>query len=184
MSGFGVVMLGFVFFGLVPLYGFICEITGLNGKTGRIDSQAIEASAVDTERWVTIEFTGNSMDGLPWTFGPEQRSLRVHPGKATDTAYYAYNKANEIIVGQAVPSVTPSRAAEYFKKIECFCFTQQTLSPGQRVSMPLQFVVDPKLPKDIKTITLSYAFFNTDKRARGKLIGAQTIVPHDHAQDG
>jgi cytochrome c oxidase assembly protein subunit 11 len=171
----------FVFgYALVPFYDVICRITGLNGKTGRAESGV--AQTVDDGRWVTVEFTGNTMSGLPWEFRPLQRSVRVHPGAVTTVAYEVRNPTGETIVGQAVPSVAPSRAAAYMKKIECFCFSQQKLAAGERRDMPIRFFVDREIPKDVTTLTLSYAFFNTDptqaKRFGGEPVEAQ--VGHDH----
>jgi cytochrome c oxidase assembly protein subunit 11 len=105
------------------------------------------------------------MPGLNWTFTANENSVRVHPGEITLTSYSAKNNGLESVVGVAVPSVTPELAALYFKKIECFCFNQQTLKPGEVKDMPIRFFVSPDLPKDITTVTLSYAFYNgTDKK--------------------
>lgn len=178
----GAVALGMFAFGyaLVPLYDVICEVTGLNGKTGRAEARPVER--VSADRWVTVEFTGNSMAGLPWEFRPLQHSLRVQPGQ-TMTAYYeARNTTGEAITGQAVPSVAPNKAAAHFKKIECFCFTQQVLKAGESRKMPVQFVVNPDLPKDVSTVTLSYAFFNADRESASKYGGGAPAPAgqHDH----
>lgn len=172
MFGFG--------FALVPLYDVFCEITGLNGKTGRIDAQAAPAQ-VDTKRTVTVEFTGDSMAGLPWEFRPLVKRLDVHPGQTVEVRYYVRNTAGEAITGQAVPSVAPSRASTHFKKIECFCFTQQQLKAGEMREMPVRFVVAPELASDVQTITLSYAFFNVDKVSAAKYGGA---TGPEHKHDG
>ena len=155
MFGFG--------YALVPLYDVLCDITGLNGKTGRVDTEVAQVQKIDSERWVTVEFTGSAMEGLPWEFRPMQNKIRVHPGEIAVVNYYARNVSNETIVGQAVPSVTPGKAAAKFDKIECFCFSQQELKAGEAKEMPVRFVVDASLSKDVNTITLSYAFFNSDK---------------------
>lgn len=171
-------------YALVPLYDVICEVTGLNGKTARIESPAV--SVVDESRWVTVEFTGGAMHGLPWEFRPVQQSMRVHPGAVTTAWYEARNTAGESITGQAVPSVAPNRAASYFKKIECFCFTKQPLQAGEIKRMPVQFVVDPKLPGEIGTVTLAYAFFNIDSLSAKKYGGtsvSDTGVAHQHHTD-
>lgn len=176
------VALGMFAFGyaLVPLYNVICEVTGLNGKTGRV--QASESGAVDSTRWVTVEFTGNSMKGLPWEFGPEQKSMRVHPGASMVAYYQARNISGESITGQAVPSVAPNKAAAHFKKIECFCFTRQTLKPQESRQMPVRFVVDANLPRSVNTVTLSYAFFNADPVSAKKFGGnAPALATHDHS---
>lgn len=174
MFGFG--------FALVPLYDVFCDITGLNGKTGRAEAETLGAK-VDTSRWVTVEFTGSTAQGLPWEFRPVQKKLRVHPGQTTVANYYVRNTAAEPIVGRAIPSVTPGAAAGHFKKIECFCFSEQTLQPGEAREMPVRFVVDPELAANIGTVTLSYTFFNTDP-AQTKRYGGdgQPAPAMDHDQ--
>lgn len=155
MFGFG--------FALVPLYDVFCQVTGLNGKTGRADDQAVQTSQVDTSRWVTVEFTGQVMNGLPWEFRPLQKRIRLHPGDAFTVKYYARNRSDERIAGQAVPSVSPGKAAAHFKKVECFCFTRQELKGGESREMPVRFLVERDLPNDVRILTLSYAFFNVEK---------------------
>ncbi len=147
-------------YALVPLYDVLCEVTGLNGKTGRIESAS---DAVDTSRSVKVEFVAESMAGLPWEFRPVERSVNVHPGETREVKYLVHNRSSEPVTGQAVPSVTPGIAAAHFNKIECFCFTQQTLKPGETREMPVRFVVSPKLPDGVQTLTLAYSFFNIDK---------------------
>jgi cytochrome c oxidase assembly protein subunit 11 len=115
---------------------------------------------IDKTRWVTVIFTGNTMPGLAWNFNPSDKSLRVHPGEITLTSYTAKNYGADSELGVAVPSVTPELAALYFKKIECFCFKQQTLKSGESRKMPVLFYVRPDLPADVNTVTLNYAFFN------------------------
>ena len=143
-------------FALVPLYRVLCEVTGLNGKTTEAVAQNY---AVDTSRWITVEFTGTAMASMPWEMRPKDLSLRVHPGELTLTSYRVKNPTNADLVSQAVPSVSPSNAAAHLKKIECFCFTQQTIRAGETREMPLVFVISPDLPRNVTTITLSYAFF-------------------------
>lgn len=151
MFGFG--------YALVPIYDVFCEVTGLNGKTGAITQAEAEAAAVDRQRVITVAFDTNVNAGLPWRFGPGQRRMQIHPGEIAGTLFYAENLSGRPIVGQAVPSVAPSKASPYFNKTECFCFTQQVLAPGERREMPVRFVVDPDLPEDVTTLTLSYTFF-------------------------
>ncbi|GBG15526.1 cytochrome c oxidase assembly protein subunit 11 [Novimethylophilus kurashikiensis] len=148
---------------LVPLYNVMCQVTGFNGKTGNSAEQAAKSMKVDNTRWVTVEFTSNVMPGLAWTFYPKQTSIRVHPGQIELATYVAKNIANQEVIGQAIPSVSPGQASLYFKKIECFCFQRQTLKPGESKEMPLTFFVSPDLPKQIETITLSYAFYSAVK---------------------
>lgn len=160
-----IVVVGMFGFGyaLIPLYDLFCDITGLNGKTGRANADSIVVADIDQDRLVTIEFTGHTGPGLPWKFKPLQATMRVHPGEIATAKYMVENTSDEVIIGQAIPSVSPSRAAPDFKKIECFCFSQQTLNPGEVKELPVRFVVDKSLAKGVDVITLSYAFFNTDK---------------------
>jgi len=118
---------------------------------------------VDLSRTVTIEFDSNTHN-LPWRFRPLQNYVKVHPGELTTVEYEIVNVREAPVTGQAVPSYGPQRAGEYFQKVECFCFTQQTLAPGETRRMPVVFVVDPKLPKDVNTIALSYTFFEVAGR--------------------
>lgn len=151
MFGFG--------FALVPLYDVFCDITGLNGKTGRIEKEQALSSKVDTGRLVTVEFMSTVHTDLPWEFKPLVRRIKVHPGEVTEVNYYARNLTDAQVAGQAVPSVAPGQAAKYFSKTECFCFTRQTLEAGEYKEMPLRFVVDPALPEEVRTVSLSYTFF-------------------------
>ncbi|PJK14174.1 cytochrome c oxidase assembly protein [Lysobacteraceae bacterium NML07-0707] len=159
-----VAVMGFAFaFALVPLYRIACEkFLGIRMEQGPMDVVAASQSGVDETRWVTVQFDGGVNSALPWEFRPHQASMKVHPGKQYETSYYAKNTSNRVIVGSAVPSVAPAQGSRYFNKTECFCFTAQTLAPGESRDMPVRFIVDPALPKDIKTLTLSYAFFRND----------------------
>ena len=160
-----VVLAGLLFsFALAPFYEAMCKAIGLNGRADTVATAESKTVKIDNTRWVTVIFTGNTMPGLDWGFKPTIGSMRVHPGEIKMTSYFAKNQAKESVVGVAVPSVSPELAALYFKKIECFCFNQQTLKPGESKEMPLRFFVSPELPKDINTITLSYAFYNGDAK--------------------
>jgi cytochrome c oxidase assembly protein subunit 11 len=154
----------FVFgYALVPLYKSICEMTGINilalgdrnipGAT----SSAAANTQVDTSRLITVEFDANTRG--PWEFKPAQRSVQVHPGEMATVMYEFKNVQNRTIAAQAIPSYAPQQAGAHFNKLECFCFNQYTLLPGEKKSWPVVFVIDPKLSKDVKTITLSYTFF-------------------------
>ncbi len=145
-------------FALVPLYSVLCEITGLNGKTEN-SAALISKAKVDDTRWLNVQFTTSVMPGLGWNFYPKQTSIRLHPGQIETVIFVAKNTTNEVVVGQAVPSITPGIAAANFKKIECFCFVRQSLKPGEEKEMPLRFFVSPDLPKDVSEMTLSYSFF-------------------------
>ena len=152
-----VLMFGFGF-ALVPLYEVFCDITGLNGKNFNEGPAAI--SSVDRSRTVKIQFVTVNPADMPWEFRPNERTMRVFPGEDKVTAFYAKNPTPEWMVAQAVPSVTPSEAAPYLHKVNCFCFDRQPLEAGADTEMPLVFVIDPDLPKHISTITLSYALYD------------------------
>ncbi|CEJ96355.1 Cytochrome oxidase biogenesis protein Cox11-CtaG, copper delivery to Cox1 [Caballeronia glathei] len=150
MFGFG--------FALVPMYRAICAITGINNLVQRdVGAREAKNTQVDASRTISIEFDANARG--PLQFKPEQSSLDVHPGEVMTVMYQVTNEQGRTVQAQAIPSYAPKQATEYFKKIECFCFTQQTLAANETKRMPVVFVVDPKLPKDVKTITLSYTFF-------------------------
>ena len=152
MFGFG--------YALVPVYRQICVALGIYNLE---QPAAVVNTQVDASRTVSIEFDSNSHD-LPWRFRPLVRSVDVNPGRVTTIEYEITNVRDTPMTGQAVPSYSPQHAAQYFGKLECFCFTQQTLAPGESRRMPVIFVVDPKLPKDIGAITLSYTFFQVPGR--------------------
>jgi cytochrome c oxidase assembly protein subunit 11 len=156
-----IVLSGLIFgFALAPLYDVMCKKFGLNGRADSTMTASDKNIKIDKTRWVTVIFTGNTMPGLGWSFHPSDNSLRVHPGEITLTSYMAKNNGADSELGVAVPSVTPEVAALYFKKIECFCFKQQTLKSGESKKMPVMFYVRPDLPADVNTVTLNYAFFN------------------------
>ncbi|MEL1263268.1 cytochrome c oxidase assembly protein [Pseudoxanthomonas putridarboris] len=157
----GVALAVFVLtFSLVPLYRIACEkVFGIRLEQG--PGQA-SLSAARAERTVTVQFDGGVNSKLPWAFHPEQLTMDVVPGELYEAKYYARNRSEKAIVGSAVPSVAPARASGYFTKTECFCFTAQTLQAGESRDMPVRFIVDPDLPADVKTITLSYTFFKND----------------------
>ncbi|AOS96417.1 Cytochrome c oxidase assembly protein CtaG [Microbulbifer aggregans] len=155
-------MLAFALFIMPPLYDAFCEITGLNGKTGA-KYEAVPA-AVDTERLVKVQFVASNNENMPWQFRPSVISVKVHPGEPMDTVFLAENPTGKLMVGQAIPSVVPSKAAQYFHKTECFCFNQQTLAAGESAELPLRFIVDPDLPPGVNTITLSYTLFDVTER--------------------
>lgn len=145
-------------FALVPLYDVLCTLTGLNGKTNNT-AAVLSKAKVDETRWVNVQFTTNVMPGLGWNFYPKQANIKLHPGKIETVIFIAKNTTNEVVVGRAVPSITPGIAAANLKKIECFCFVNQSLKPGEEKEMPLRFFVSPELPRDVSDMTLSYAFF-------------------------
>jgi len=169
LGGVVVIMFGFGY-GLVPLYDVMCRLTGQNN----IDAaDTVKNTQVDLSRSVTVEFDTNTHD-LPWRFKAMQNSIKVHPGQMMQAVFEVRNDKNYAVSGQAIASYGPSFVAQYFKKIECFCFTRQTLAAGETRLMPVVFVVDSALPKDVNTITLSYTFFKiegNDSKPVAKLPG-------------
>ena len=153
MFGFG--------YALVPFYYQICAAWGIN-SLGEVRAEPLNTQ-IDRARLVTIEFDANA-HGLPWRFKPLVNHIEVHPGELATVEYEVVNDRAFAVTGQAVPSYGPPSAAEYFRKIECFCFTQQTLAPGETRRMPVSFVVDPRLPRDVSSIALSYTFFEVAGR--------------------
>jgi len=152
-----VLMFGFGY-ALVPLYKKICEVTGINNLTLRDDDvKEVGNTQIDKTRTVTVEFDANSRG--PWRFRPTVSSVQVHPGEMTQVVYEVVNTQARTIQAQAIPSYAPQLAAAHFKKVECFCFKQQSLGPNEAREMPVVFYVDSALPKSVKTITLSYTFF-------------------------
>jgi cytochrome c oxidase assembly protein subunit 11 len=161
----GVIVLSMFAFGyaLVPIYKAICEVTGINilalgdrlipGATPNLPAN----TQIDLTRTITVEFDANSRG--PWHFKPAQNTLEVHPGELTTVMYEFQNTQDRTMSAQAIPSYAPAQAAAYFNKLECFCFNQYTLAPGEKKQWPVAFVIDPKLSKDVNTITLSYTFF-------------------------
>src|SRR5215218_3064309 len=160
MFGFG--------YALIPIYKHICELTGINilslserqvpggGSAGR-DVRIPDNSQIDLTRTITVEFDANSQG--PWHFKPAQRSVQVHPGQLATVMYEFQNVQDRRMAAQAIPSYAPRQAAAHFNKLECFCFQQYTLEPGEKKQWPVAFVIDPRLSKDVTTITLSYTFF-------------------------
>ncbi len=175
-----VVVCGMFAFGytMIPLYRAICEATGINilslserqvpgnGVAGEAARAASRNSQVDRSRVITVEFDANSRG--PWEFRPAQRSIQVHPGELATVMYEFQNVQDRRMSAQAIPSYAPRQAAPHFNKLECFCFNQYTLAPGEKKQWPVAFVIDPRLPKDVTTITLSYTFFE---------VGGKTPAP-------
>ncbi len=152
-----VLMFGFGY-ALIPVYKQICELTGVNILTPKeIELPGKANTQVDMSREVTVEFDANTQG--PWRFRPVVASIKVHPGEMAQVVYEVVNKQSYKMDAQAIPSYAPQQAAAFFKKLECFCFKQQTLGPNEARQMPVTFFIDPALPKEVKTITLSYTFF-------------------------
>ena len=154
----------FVFaFSLVPLYRLACEkLFGISLERGPVGEARVASMQVDAERWITVEFDATVNSRLPWTFRPDRLSMRVRPGEIYEATYLARNDADHPIVGNAVPSVAPSSASAWFSKTECFCFTEQLLQAGEERHMPVRFIIDPRIDASVRTLTLSYVFFNNE----------------------
>lgn len=170
MFGFG--------YALVPIYKAICEMTGINvlaigEREGFGARTTVPANTqVDLSRTITVEFDANSRG--PWEFKPAQRSLQVHPGELATVMYEFQNVQNRRMSAQAIPSYAPRQASAHFNKLECFCFNQYTLDPGEKKNWPVAFVIDPKISKDVTTITLSYTFFEVGGKTPPAPVAAVT----------
>ena len=151
MFGFG--------FALVPFYKKICEVTGINNV---LKADKVANSQIDAARLLTVQFDTNLRNDLPWTFTPLEKSVRFHPGELVHVTFEVRNNSKRAVTGQAIPSYGPQLAGRYFKKLDCFCFTQQTLAPGEVRRMPVVFVIEKDLPQDVNTVTLSYTFFEVE----------------------
>jgi cytochrome c oxidase assembly protein subunit 11 len=159
-----VMMFGFGY-ALIPVYKQICELTGVNLLTQKDATVERPANTqVDTTRTITIEFDANAQG--PWRFRPTVSSMQVHPGEMAQVVYEVVNTQSRSIDAQAIPSYAPQQASAHFKKVECFCFQQQTLKANEAKQMPVLFYIDPALPRDVKTITLSYTFFEIGGSAK------------------
>ena len=187
VSKLAVIAVGMFAFGyaLVPLYKAICEFTGINilalgdqqvpGATSRV----VANTQIDLSRTVTVEFDANARG--PWDFKPAQRSVQVHPGELATVMYEFQNIQNRRMAAQAIPSYAPRNAMPHFNKVECFCFNQYTLEPGEKKQWPVAFVIDPKLPKDVTTITLSYTFFEVGGKTPPAPVAAILSNPSSEA---
>ncbi|MES2975632.1 MAG: cytochrome c oxidase assembly protein [Pseudomonadota bacterium] len=182
-----VITVGMFAFGyaLIPIYKHICEMTGINilslserqvpgnGAAGQA-AKPLANTQVDRSRTITVEFDANSRG--PWDFKPAQRSVKVHPGELTTVMYEFQNIQNRRMAAQAIPSYAPAQAAPHFNKLECFCFNQYVLEPGEKKTWPVAFVIDPRLSKDVTTITLSYTFFEVGGKTPAAPLA--TAAPH------
>ncbi|HOP88762.1 MAG TPA: cytochrome c oxidase assembly protein [Ottowia sp.] len=184
-----VVVTGMFAFGyaLIPLYRAICEATGINilslserqvpgnGTAGVAARSAMRNTQVDRTRVITVEFDANSRG--PWEFKPAQRSIQVHPGELATVMYEFQNVQPRRMAAQAIPSYAPRQAAPHFNKLECFCFTQYTLDPGERKQWPVAFIIDPRISKDVTTITLSYTFFEVGGKTPAAPLASAKSMP-------
>ncbi|HZR36961.1 MAG TPA: cytochrome c oxidase assembly protein [Nevskia sp.] len=168
----GVVLFMFGFgFALVPLYGAICQLTGLNGKNAGMLVSADVKEQVDPNRTVKVQFLTTVNGGRVWSFSAEQPAVEVHPGQLVTVYFDARNQQDQEVVGQAVPSVAPWNAARHLHKTECFCFNQQPFKANEAKRMPVRFMLDPALPADVDTVTLSYTFFDVTELAQHSRAG-------------
>ena len=148
-------------FALVPIYDVMCQAFGINGKTaGAYQGE----QSVDEQRQVRVQFLATNAAGMSWEFRPTADELTVSAGASNEMVFIAHNPTSRPMTAQAIPSVAPSKAAAFFHKTECFCFTQQVLQPGERIEMPVRFIVDRDLPKDVKHLTLAYTLFDITAR--------------------
>tara|TARA_B100000941_G_scaffold44371_1_gene27336 strand:- start:4030 stop:4587 length:558 start_codon:yes stop_codon:yes gene_type:complete len=145
-------------FALVPLYDVFCEVTGINGKV--FQSEHSEELVTEDGRQIALQFISTNNENMPWTFKPSEQVLSIQTGKYHTTTFYVKNTTNKTMMAQAVPSVAPSNAAEHLKKLECFCFEQQVLKPGEEAFLPVKLLVSNELPSNIKNIILSYTIFD------------------------
>ena len=155
-------------YALVPLYDVFCEITGIGDRTGGATAATSLPTRVDEDRLVDVEFVASVNSGAPWEFRPAVSRMKVNPGKLYKTTFFARNATEQPLVGQAVPSVAPGQANRYLQKTECFCFTEQRFEPGEGRDMPVVFYIDPELPEYLDTVTLSYTFFEQDRRVAAR----------------
>ena len=155
-----VVMFAFGF-ALVPIYDVMCKAFGINGKTA---GQYEGSQVVDPSREVRVQFLSTNAIDMVWEFYPKGDQLVVNPGGVYEMVFVASNPSDHPMTAQAVPSISPAEAAQYFHKTECFCFTQQVLQPGERIEMPMRFIVDRDMPKDVKHLTLAYTLFDITAR--------------------
>jgi len=169
----------FVFaFSMVPLYNAACEkVFGIKLEKGAAGSTQLAGVKPDDQRTVRIQFDGTVNSKLAWDFKPVKSSMEVHPGRQYEAMFVAHNKSAEEIVGNAAPSIAPNQASGYFTKTECFCFTEQKLEAGEQRLMPVRFIVNPSLPDDVGTITLSYTFYRNDE-ATAALVATAAGTAH------
>jgi cytochrome c oxidase assembly protein subunit 11 len=165
-------MCGFAW-ALVPLYTLLCELTGLNGKTAGIYEYEPAREVVDTTRTVKVNFITNANGNMPWQFWSEKGGVDVHPGQLHTVNFYVKNTTDRIMVGQAVPSLVPILATNYFHKTECFCFERQVLQPGETLEMPMRFIVGAELPAHVTSVSLSYALFDVTDFAEADLASSR-----------
>lgn len=166
-------------FALVPLYRIACEhVLGIRLDSRPVDARGTAALTVDTSRTVKVQFDATIHDEQDWRFAPDQVEMEVHPGEVVEAWYTASNLTGDALVAQAVPDVLPRPANPYFSKTECFCFTEQLFDPHETRRMPVRFFIAPDLPKEVKTVTLSYTFYNNEQATRREQTRVAAALPH------
>ena len=160
-------------FALVPLYNVFCEVTGLNGKI-ELRATNVKNIEIDNGRDVSVQFVSHNNEEMPWTFKPSEDNIQIKTGKYHTATFYVKNTTNKTMTAQAVPSVAPSNAAAHLKKLECFCFEQQELKPGEDALLPVRLLVSDELPKNIENIILSYTIFDVTE------YDDEAVAQHDH----
>jgi cytochrome c oxidase assembly protein subunit 11 len=154
-------------YALVPLYSVFCEVTGIGSREKLLQASTADTTGPELSRTVVVEFVSSTPGSGEWEFRPNLESMEVHPGKLYEATFHARNLTDREITGQAVPSISPGRAARYFHKTECFCFTPQHFARDEVKEMPVRFIVDRDLPRSVDRLTLSYSFFDTGQLAQG-----------------
>tara|TARA_B100000963_G_scaffold3293_1_gene2497 strand:- start:711 stop:1259 length:549 start_codon:yes stop_codon:yes gene_type:complete len=162
------IVVGMFAFGwlLVPMYDVFCEITGLNGKVTGPSFLSEESKAITEQRELLVQFMTHNNESMPWFFDSEKSQMRVITGNQYEATFVFHNTTSKEMVGQVIPSVSPGRGAEYFHKTECFCFEHQVLAAGERIELPVRFIIDPALPKEIGSLSLGYTLFDITERAK------------------
>jgi cytochrome c oxidase assembly protein subunit 11 len=162
LSIWAAAMFGFAMFLMPPLYTMFCDLIGVNQEFAKYEAQAVDP--VDEDRTVKVQFVAANQATMPWEFKPLVFEVEVHPGVRTEVHFYAHNRTRRDMIGQAIPSLIPYQAADYFHKTECFCFSNQALRAGEEAELPLVFIVDRDLPESVNVITLSYTMFDVTGR--------------------
>ncbi|MEC7911688.1 MAG: cytochrome c oxidase assembly protein [Pseudomonadota bacterium] len=175
----------FVFsFALVPLYNVFCEVTGLNGK---IELKATTEKGLENQdgRDISIQFISHNNEEMPWIFKPSEDKIKIKTGKYHTATFYVRNTTSKRMVAQAIPSVAPSNAATHLKKLECFCFEQQELAPGEEALLPVKLLFDNDLPKSIKNVVLSYTIFDVTNYKDAEMSQHQNSIDYqeDHVME-
>jgi cytochrome c oxidase assembly protein subunit 11 len=169
-----VAMFAFALYVMPPLYNVFCDILGIDGQGSLVAAESTDVT-VDESRTVRVTFMATNNEKMPWEFRPNDAVIEVHPGEVVNTSYFARNTTAEPMVSRTIPSFVPSSSAEHFKKIECFCFENQPLAPGESANMGLQFYLDPELPRHITNITASYTIFDITEVVSTEVVSTEAV---------